>query len=197
MFLYGASGHAKVIIDILQSTGVEISGLFDDNPDLVELNGIKVLGKYNGQTLAEPLIISIGNNNIRKNIAELLQVEFGKAIAASATISPSAQIAAGTVIMQGALVQADARIGAHAIINTGASVDHDCFLDNYVHVSPKASLCGNVHVGEGTHIGAGATVIPNLRIGKWCKIGAGAVVIRDIPDFSTVVGNPARILNKK
>ena len=37
-------------------------------------------------------------------------------------------------------------------------------------------------------------MIPSLRIGKWCKIGAGAVVIRDVPDFSTAVGNPARII---
>jgi acetyltransferase-like isoleucine patch superfamily enzyme len=51
-------------------------------------------------------------------------------------------------------------------------------------------------VGEGTHIGAGAVVLPNLKIGKWCKVGAGAVVICDIPDFTTAVGNPARILVK-
>jgi acetyltransferase-like isoleucine patch superfamily enzyme len=49
-------------------------------------------------------------------------------------------------------------------------------------------------VGEGTHIGAGAVVIPSIRIGKWCTIGAGTVVIRDIPDYATAVGNPARII---
>jgi acetyltransferase EpsM len=51
-------------------------------------------------------------------------------------------------------------------------------------------------VGEGTHIGAGVVVLPNLKIGKWCTVGAGAVVICDIPDFTTAVGNPARILVK-
>lgn len=196
MYLYGASGHAKVIMEILQSTGTAVSGIFDDNPDLLSLNGIQSLGKYHNQLLDKPLIISIGNNQIRARIAESLTVEYGKAIAASAIVSPSAEIGAGTVVMQGAIVQASARIGRHNIINTGASVDHDCMIEDYVHISPHASLCGNIHVGEGTHIGAGATIIPNLRIGKWCKIGAGAVVIRDIPDFSTAVGNPARIINK-
>jgi acetyltransferase EpsM len=37
-------------------------------------------------------------------------------------------------------------------------------------------------------------VIPSIRIGRWCTIGAGAVILRDVPDGSTVVGNPGRIV---
>ncbi|RZL43355.1 MAG: acetyltransferase [Pedobacter sp.] len=196
MYLFGASGHAKVIIDILRKSEVEITGLFDDNPNLNELYSFPVLGKYNGQQLDKPLIISIGDNKIRQKISEKVKAFFGKAIYADAIISPSAFIDEGTVVMQGAVIQASAQIGKHVIINTCASVDHDCKIGNFAHISPQSSLCGNVEVGEGTHIGAGATVIPNIKIGKWCKIGAGAVVIRDIPDFVTVVGNPARILKK-
>jgi sugar O-acyltransferase (sialic acid O-acetyltransferase NeuD family) len=194
MYLFGASGHAKVIMDILNSMAVPVTGLFDDNPDVKELNGAAVLGKYAGQELDAELIISIGDNNIRSKIANQLRVQFGKAIAQSAIISNSAEIAEGTVIMQGAIIQASTQVGKHAIINTRASIDHDCRVGNFAHISPGAVLCGNVHAGEGTHIGAGAIVAPNLKIGKWCRIGAGAVVIRDIPDFSTAVGNPARII---
>lgn len=194
MYLYGASGHAKVIIDILRKSGVEITGLFDDNPDIKELYGLKVLGKYEGQELDKPLIISIGDNKIRQMVSQKIKAFFGKAIYAEAIISPSAIIDEGTVVMQGAVIQASAHIGKHVIINTCASVDHDCKIGNFAHISPQSSLCGNVEVGEGTHIGAGATIIPNIKIGKWCKIGAGAVVIRDVPDFVTVVGNPAKIL---
>jgi sugar O-acyltransferase (sialic acid O-acetyltransferase NeuD family) len=194
MYLFGASGHAKVIMDILNSMSVSVKSLFDDNPAVKELNGVAVSGKYSGQELDADVIISIGDNNIRSKIAKQLQVQFGKAIAKSATISNSADIAEGTVVMQGAIIQASTQVGKHAIINTRASIDHDCRIGNFTHISPGAVLCGNVHVGEGTHIGAGAIVIPNLKIGKWCKIGAGAVVISDIPDFSTAVGNPARII---
>jgi sugar O-acyltransferase (sialic acid O-acetyltransferase NeuD family) len=194
MYLFGASGHAKVIMDILKSMSIPVKGLFDDNPAVKELNGVSVSGKYSGQKLDADVIISIGDNNIRSKIANQLQLQFGKAIAKSATISNSAEIAEGTVVMQGAIIQASTQIGKHAIINTRASIDHDCLVGNFAHISPGAVLCGNVQVGGGTHIGAGAVVLPNLKIGKWCKIGAGAVVIRDIPDFSTAVGNPARII---
>lgn len=194
MYLYGASGHAKVIIDILDSRGIGVSGLFDDNPALTNLYGIQVTGKYDGQELDSPLIISIGDNAIRAKVAKGIQLEWGLCIHKSAVISPTVQIGGGTVIMQGAIVQANACIGEHVIINTNAAVDHDCEIGNFAHISPGSILSGNVKIGEGTHVGAGAVVIQGLKIGKWCKIGAGTIVIRDVPDHCTAVGNPARII---
>ena len=193
MYLYGASGHAKVIIDILESTGIKVSGLYDDNSQVTEIYGRKVLGKLNGQPLEAPLVISIGDNVIRARIAGELRTEFGQAIHSLAIISPSAKIGKGTVVMQGGIVQADAHIGTHVIVNTGASVDHDCVVGDFAHISPGAILCGGVSVGEGSLVGAGAVVIPGMRIGRWCKIGAGAVVVKNIPDFSIAFGNPAKV----
>ena len=191
MYLYGASGHAKVIIDILETSGVRVDGLIDDNPNINQLQGYPVRHTFTGES---PFIISIGNNKIRKQVAERLQTSYGKAIHSSAILSPTAKIGDGTVVMQGAIIQADAKIGKHCIINTGASVDHECVIGDYVHVSPHATLCGNVHVGEGSWIGAGTTVIPNLSIGKWCVIGAGSVITEDIPDHVLAFGNPCRII---
>ena len=194
MYLYGASGHAKVIIDILENSGIEVSGLFDDNPAITEIYGQEVYGQYGGQLLDTPLIISIGDNKIRSEISKNIKGKFGNAVHSSAIISPSAIIEEGSVIMQGAIIQADSYIGKHAIINTNASVDHDCVLKDYVHVSPGAILCGNVYIGEGTHIGAGAVILPGVKLGSWCRIGAGSVVINEIPDGATAVGNPSRVI---
>ncbi len=191
MYLYGASGHAKVIKDILTANNVHIDALVDDNLGLKELQSIPVIHSAEG---CSPFIISIGSNKIRKMIAERLQTDFISAIHPSAVISPSASVAEGTVVMQGAIVQADAKIGKHCIINTAATVDHECVIDDYVHISPNASLCGNVQVGEGSWIGAGTTVIPGIKIGRWCVIGAGSVVIKDVPDNAVTAGVPAKII---
>ena len=193
MYLYGASGHAKVIIDILRANQIEINGLVDDNPNVQELLGISVLHQSNGLS---HFIISIGNNQIRKTIAEQLKTSFGKAIHPSAIISPNSLIDEGTVVMQGAIVQSCATIGKHCIINTGASVDHECVIEDYVHISPHATLCGNVHVGEGSWVAAGSVVLPGVKIGKWSVIGAGSVVAKDIPDGVLAVGNRCRVLKK-
>jgi acetyltransferase EpsM len=98
------------------------------------------------------------------------------------------------MILHGSIIQADTIIGKHVLV-MAASIDHENVIGDYAHVSPHATLCGRVHVGEGTHIG-GCCGFTQFKIGKWCTVGAGAVVICDIPDFTTAVGNPARILVK-
>jgi sugar O-acyltransferase (sialic acid O-acetyltransferase NeuD family) len=199
MYLYGAGGHSRVITDILNSLDISVIGLFDDNPPDARIRGIEVrdgirlLGE-GFPKLDAPLIISVGNNSRRAEIASLIDATYGRAIHKTAIISSKATIGFGTVVLQGAIVQAGAKIGEHVLVNTAASIDHDNIIGNYAHISPHATLCGHVEVGEGTHIGAGAVVIPSIRIGRWCTIGAGAVVIRDIPDFATAVGNPARVI---
>ena len=191
MYLYGASGHAKVIIDILKARGIEIKALIDDNLDLESLCGYPVIHSAEN---CSPTIISIGNNAVRQKIANLLNCDFATAIHPSAIISPSAQIAEGSVVMQGAIVQAEAQIGKHCIINTGATVDHEWIIGDYAHISPNATLCGNVQVGEGTQIGAGSVVVPNVKIGKWSLICAGSVVTKDIPDYCIAAGNRCKVL---
>lgn len=193
MYLYGASGHAKVIMDILKANEIEIDGLVDDNPALNELLGYPV---YHQRYDLSPMIVSIGNNAVRKKIVENLSVEFGKTIHPSAIVSPTVQIEEGTVVMQGAIIQACAKIGKHCIINTGASVDHECIIKDYVHISPHVTLCGNIHIGEGSWIAAGTVVLPGVKIGKWSVIGAGSVVTKDIPDGVLAVGNRCKIIKK-
>lgn len=195
MYLYGASGHAKVILEILELSGIKIHGLFDDNPLIKDIIGYPCFGTFTGKLNPEDKwIISIGNNLQRKQISARYPFSYGIAIHPSSVISSRVIIGEGTVIMGNAIINTGTEIGCHSIINTSASVDHDCKLGDFVHISPNATLCGGVTVGEGTHIGAGATVIPGISIGKWAVIGAGSVIIRDVPDFALVVGNPGKIV---
>ena len=194
MILYGASGHAKVIIDILEANGQKIDYIVDDNPALTELLGYEVrrnTGEY------DEAIISIGSSEIRKKVVESLKVnKYLTSVHPSTVVSPRATIDEGTVVMQGAIVQSCAKVGKHCIVNTGASVDHDCEIGDFVHVAPHATVLGGVKVGEGSWIGAGAVLKQYITIGKNCMIGAGAVVLRDVPDGATVVGVPGKQMMK-
>jgi len=190
MYLYGASGHAKVIIDILKASGITVDTLFDDDKSINDLMSIPVRHQWHGES---PIIISIGNNIFRKQVAEKLDCQFGTAIHPSAVISPTATIGEGSVVMQGGIIQSSVMVGRHCIVNTGASIDHECIIEDYVHVSPQAVLCGNVHIGEGAWIGASAVVIPGVKVGKWSVVGAGSVVVHDVPDGAVAYGNPCRI----
>lgn len=193
VYLYGASGHARVVADTLLAQGVSVAALVDDDPAVSALDGLPVIHDATGLS---PFIISIGDNRARRAVASRLACGFALAVHPRANISPLAMIGEGTVVMAGATVNAGARIGRHCIINTNSSVDHDCVVGDYAHISPNAALCGGVHVGEGAHVGAGAAVIPGVSIGSWAVIGAGATVTADIPGGATAVGTPARLIRR-
>lgn len=202
IFLYGASGHGKVIKDILGANGIEVGAFVDDNPTINECYGRQVLHDATGLS---PMIVSIGVNKIRKKVVDKLAanaeangntIVFATAVHPNAIVSPSAKIGEGTVVMPGTVINADAVIGKHCIVNTGASIDHECHIDDYCHIAPGVNVSGDTHIGEGTWVGVGSCVIQGITIGKNCFIGAGSVVVRDIPDNVIAYGNPCRVIRK-
>ena len=199
MYLFGASGHGKVVKEIVEANGGTVDAFVDDNSHVDECGGRPVLHDAAGLS---PVIVSIGVNRIRKMIVERLKannpaIKFGMAIHPRATVSPSARIGEGTVVVPGAVINADAVIGKHCIINTGATVGHDCVIGDYCHIAPGAHVSGATHVGEGTWVGVGSSVIQCMNIGKNCMIGAGSVVVSNIPDNVTAYGCPARVATKE
>ncbi len=193
--LFGASGHAKVIIDIITAQGDTAGVLYDDNPQYEEVRGHGV-HKACDILVEGPLIISIGSSRARKIISQRYQIRYAKAIHPSAIVSKSAEIGEGTVVMPGAVINADVMVGKHCIINTKASVDHDCRIGDFVHIAPGCTLSGNIEVGECSWIGVGTCVKQGVRIGSNCMIGAGSVVVKDIPDNVVAYGNPCRVIRK-
>lgn len=195
MVLYGASGHAKVVIDILEANGIQIEYIVDDNPEISELFGYEV---RRNTGIYDEAIVAIGSYEIRRKIVETIDVgKYLTAIHPSAIVSPRAVVGRGTVVMQGAIIQSSACIGAHCIVNSGASVGHDCQVADFAHVAPHATLAGNVHVGEGSWIGAGTVVKQGIKIGANSMVGIGSVVVKDIPDNVVAYGNPCRIVRIK
>ena len=196
-YLYGASGHAKVVLDIIKSNNDFVSGIFDDDTDKNKFQEVKYLGLYEGNdqiSINDEVLISIGNNQIRKSIAKTIKHRFFTTFHKECILSTTCKIGLGTVVMPYAVVNANAIIGNHCIINTAAIIEHDCILEDFVHIAPNSTLTGNVNVGEGSLIGVGSVVIPGINIGKWCLIGAGSVITEDVPDYAVVVGNPGKVI---
>lgn len=203
--VFGAGGHAKVVLDVLEKTGCcTIVGLLDDSAALVgdTRSGYRVLGgrahfRVLIQDGVKRMIVALGDNARRRAVFNSARDEGFELVAAihpSALLGSRVKIGAGSLLVAGVVVNVDAEIGDNVIVNTGASVDHDCRIGAHVHLSPGVRLAGRVTVGELTHIGIGAVVLPNLAIGKNCIVGAGSVVREDVPDGMVVAGNPARII---
>jgi len=192
IFIYGASGHGKVVADIIRCSGHTLVGWIDDKPSADTLLWDQFRSLHPDGTIA----LGIGENTARESIAKKVG-EAGYSLATlihpSAVISDSAIIKEGSVIMPLAVVNADAHIGEGCIVNSGAIVEHDCVLENYVHLSPNATLAGGVQIKNRTHVGMGALILQNITVGAGSIVAAGSVVTKDVSDNVLVAGVPALI----
>ena len=202
VIIIGASGHGKVVADIVECSGDKVKGFLDDAPDIGEtFIGIPVLGtvkSYKNYPYVK-YVIAIGNAKIRERIAKQMQgTEWYTAIHPRAVISQiDTEIGEGSVVMANAVINAGAKIGKHCIINTEAVVEHDNILEDFVHVSVGAKLAGTVHIGRRSWIGIGAAVGNNLSICGDCMIGAGGVVVKNIEEAGTYVGIPVKKIRER
>lgn len=196
VIIIGASGHGKVIADIVIKSGDKVVGFLDDNIEKGTLvSGIEVLGSVPDYVKWKncSFVIGIGNPYTREKIHDRMLVNWYTAIHPTAVISSlDVEIGDGTVVMANAVINSNAKIGKHCIINTAAVVEHDNVLADYVHISPNVTLAGVVRVGKSTHIGAGSCTKQVLYIAPDCVIGAGSVIVKDITESGTYVGAPAR-----
>jgi len=207
LFIYGAGGHAKIVIETIKRQGRHnIVGLLDDDPREKgrELLGCQVLG---GQEILDELqtagvhrcFVAIGNNEARHQKSEdLLNMGFElvSVIDPTAIILSGVSIGPGTLVLGYSYVGVDVRLGQACILSMNCLVGHDSSLGDYVHLTPGVRFGGNVNIGEESFVGLGAVVLPGVHIGRRVTVGAGAAVTRDLPDGVVAAGVPAEILHR-
>lgn len=111
-------------------------------------------------------------------------------------------IGTGSVFCPNTMVTSNAKIGKFFQCNIYAYVAHDCVIGDFVTFAPGVRCNGRVHIDDYAYIGTNAIIREGtsekpLRIGKGAVVGMGAVVTRDVPDGATVIGNPARVMEKR
>ena len=206
--IWGASGHAAVVADIVRAQGdYEVAAFLDNaSPERAgaEFCGAPILeGSDRLDDLmrdgVEHLIFGFGDCEARLRLSESARrrgFTIATAVHPKAVVATNVSVGSGTVVVAGAVVNPGAQIGADVIVNTSASVDHDCVIGDGAHISPGAHLAGGVRVGRGSWIGIGATVVDGVRVGAGTTVGAGAVVLADIPDGVVAYGVPARVVRE-
>ena len=204
LFVYGASGHGKVVADILLACkDPDFVGFIDDRADLrhTEVLGLPVLGDgewlhHEAGITQVAVALGVGDNFLRKRLAEkciLWGAELVTVVHPTASVSGSARLGRGTVVMAQAAINPDVKIGEGGIVNTSAVIEHDVDIGNYANVSPNAVMAGASRLGALSHLAIGALTIPFVSIGTMTIVGAGSVVVRDIPDGVVAFGVPARV----
>ncbi|MEA4821277.1 MAG: acetyltransferase [Anaerorhabdus sp.] len=200
VILIGNGVHAKVVADIILLNNDEIVGfIVEEKYGTDNILGLQWLGDFSAiekyrQTCE--FILAMGDNLIRKKIADCYKLSWYTAIHPRAVVDTTSKIGVGSCIMANAVINSCALIGEHCILNTGSIVEHDCQVGNYCHLSPNSTLCGSVQLGSLVHVGAGATIINNILVSSEVILGAGSCVIHNIKESGTYVGVPVKKLIK-
>ena len=209
LVIWGASGHALVVADIIRLVNAyQIIGMIDDmDPKRAgsEFAGYKVLGGRERldslwQREVRTMIVGFGNCQGRLKVARFLREQgflLATAVHPRATVAADVSIGVGSVIVAGSVINPAAAIGENVIINTGSSVDHECVIGDGVHIAPGAHLAACVTVERGSWVGVGSVIREGVHIGSDVMIGAGSVVLHDIPDRALAYGVPARVVRQQ
>lgn len=209
--IYGTGGCGRALAhslietsrDWMQRSGEEARVVFvDDNPaataplPVVPFDSL-VPGDY--------FVLGVADGEVRRRLeakcldAGLLAFDFH---APGITIGLGNHIGPGCVLMAQTMVTTNVRIGRQFQCNIYSYVEHDCVIGDYVTFAPRVSCNGNIHIGDNAYVGAGAVIKQGtpekpLVIGQGAVIGMGAVVTRDVAPGAVVIGNPARLLERR
>lgn len=145
--VYGNGGHSKVI------------------KDTIELTGGKVVATYDLQNSYDPkaypnalMIIAIGNNEQRKNIASQIVHDFATLIHPKAVLASHVTVGVGSVILANAVLQEGAVVGSHCVIQPNVTIDHDALVGDFTMIYPNSYVGGNAKIADLT------TVPPNTSV---------------------------------
>lgn len=209
VIIFGAKGIGKSALEIFQSNQVVVYGFLDEEKEIhnTEIGDVPILGdpedhgflKLIGQK-CEAFVANDDNALRRKQVNYLMKtrkVMPTNAVHKEAYISKTASIGHGNFIGARAVLNSYAEIGQHCIINTAAVLEQEVKCGDLVQVGAGSILNSGVEVGEDAFIGSGVTVVSGIKIGKSARVGAGSLVVSDVPENTTVFGNPAvRVENK-
>lgn len=206
--VYGASGYGKECMPLAQQQyGPNENYVYiDDKLAGHVIHSIPVLS-YNDFLLlpeGKHCVIAIANSTARESLYKKL-LHDGISLFSIQSIQSSlyseADIGFGYILNPFSCITANIKIGQCFHANVHCYIAHDCVIGDYVTVAPGAVICGNVHIGDHAYIGASAVIkqgTPDkpLVIGKGAVVGMGAVVTKSVPPGQTVVGNPARPIER-
>ena len=126
------------------------------------------------------------------------------------TIGDNTKIGTFVEIQKGAVIGKNCKISSHTFICEGVTIEDDVFISHNVtfinDIYPRSTTEGGAlqteadwkviptFIRKGASVGSSATILAGVTVGEGAIIGAGAVVTKDVPPWTIVAGNPAKIL---
>ena len=204
--IYGAGGCGRGIMPLARTmpvaAGAELVFIDDGKAgNAINGHGVMSFAQFAGHVADEKqVVLAVAAPAVRAGMAQRCE-EAGLALlsvwAREVVVMDEVQIAEGALVSPFVTFTSNIRIGRCFHANLYSYVEHDCVIGDFVTFAPGVRCNGNIDIGDRAYIGSGAVIRQNLSIGADAVVGMGAVVTRDVPPGVTVVGNPARIMERR
>lgn len=120
---------------------------------------------------------------------------FGCEIGDRSFVGPFVEITRGVIIGQDCLIESHSFLCTDVTLENNVFIGHGVMFTNDLYPrTDRHVIYLPVNVGAFASIGSNATVVAGNNIGEHAVVGAGAVVTKDVPAYSIVAGNPARVI---
>lgn len=208
LVIVGAGGFGREVHSLIANINrvqptFRVLGFVDDGlPKGTVIHDKEVIGRVDDVSGldAKAGVLAIGNPKTR----ETIQKRLPEGLTYPNIIHPLAifqdldriRIGQGNIICAGNIFTTDILLGSFCIVNLSCTIGHDAVLGDFTSIMPGVNISGGAKLMKGTYVGTGAKLIKATTLGSYCVVGAGAVVDADIANGQTVVGVPAKPIQK-
>jgi len=200
LFIIGAGGQSRVILDCAKILKYNILGIVDINlksKNKEKINGIKVYPKNYIKSIKKnnAIFLAIGDNKLREKYYNKFKnkYKFINLIHPKSLISKQIEIGKGNYIGPGVIINSNVKILNNTIINTGALIEHECVIEDNSHVGPGVKLGGRCVISKNVFIGIGCVIIDKIKIGEGAVVGAASLVLKNLLKKKIYFGIPAKV----
>lgn len=205
--IYGAGGMGRETMIAARETGhwEDIFFIVDEEymPENREIKGCSTFALEEIRQRYRPdeieMLVCVGEPTSRVRLKDRIEksgFKLGRFIDPSVKIHSCTKLGRGVIILRGCILASDVTIGDNSALSFGVILGHDNTVGENCYFAPGVCTGGLVHWGDCSFAGLGCTVREGAAVGEHSIIGQGAVVVKGVQPHTTVVGNPAKPLQR-